>query len=52
MGYTWEVEVWSNRTGKFKMEHFWRGESFFSALWQMCRARKLGFLCTCLYWRK
>lgn len=54
MGNTFEIKVWKQigNTGHYRNERFWSGESLFSALWNMRKAKRLRYGCVTLEWRK
>lgn len=53
MGNTYTVEVWDKWTDKedYHYHEFWRGESFFAALFNLWKAKRTGFGCVKLEWR-
>lgn len=53
MGNTWTIEIWQKNEdiGCYEDVEFWRGESFFAAMWNMLKAKKTGVGCVKLYWR-
>lgn len=55
MGNKFVVMVWARSSwfagDKYQYCEFWRGESFFRALWKMFKAKDLGYRCVKLEWR-
>lgn len=51
MGNKYEVTVWGRHWGEkegYSDRQIWQGEWLISALWQLWRAKRLGFGCTSL----
>lgn len=52
MGNTWEIEVWTQlEEWGYGYSHFWSGESWIAAVWNLVKAKRKGYGCITLHWR-